>query len=138
MIEGVEVREIALEELDEILYLDRRFRSSWSKDLYRERLEEYPDLSYGAYLGKRLVGFVLGKRNRMYILISRIVVDKEFEGTGIGSKLLEALTRMNVRLRSIIRISNLRSLNLHLHRGFAISDCYTYSDGDIGFILERY
>lgn len=134
----MQIKKLTQDELDTILRLDMRFKSHWSEDLYNERLELFPDLSLGAYIGNKLIGFILGKQEDGHILVSRIVVSKQYEGKGIGSKLLESFIKRKYRYRAIIRVNNLRSINLHMHHGFAVHSDYEYSDGDLGFILERY
>jgi len=134
----MQIKKLTPQEIDTIIRLDARFKSHWSEDTYAERLELFPELSYGAYVGKRLIGFIIGKRDDTYILISRIVVNEFFEGQGIGSKLLETVVSNGAKFRAIVRANNLRSLNLHMHHGFAVSGNYEYSNGDAGFILEKY
>ena len=134
----MQIKQLTHQELNEILHLDGRFKSHWSKDTYLERLELFPDLAYGAYIDGKLIGFILGKREDEHVMISRIVVQKQFEGQGIGSKLLKVFLTCSNRFRSIVRVNNLRSVNLHMHHGFAVYSNYEYANGDQGFILQKY
>ena len=139
----MEYRKINSKYIDDILKLDSRFGSPWSRGLYLDRLSMFPDLSYGVFKNGKLIGFILGKKEPIgNIKISRLVVDEKYEGRGIGGHLVDVLTKKadekTKKMRSIIRESNKRSIKLHKHRGFEIYDYHTYKDGEKGIkFLKR-
>jgi len=137
----MQYKRVTLRDINNILKLDDRFGSSWSRGLYMERLSMYPDLAYGAFNNGKLVGFILGKRDLGGITISRIVVERKLEGHGIGGNLVDVLTKSvsgkAEEMNSNVRKSNLRSLNLHKHRGFNIFGYHIYKDGELGFKMKK-
>lgn len=133
----MKIKPLTIDDLDAVSKLDFRFKSPWSRGLYTERMERYPNLSHGAYEHDNLVGFILGKdltKKKTYI--SRVVVSKKHEGRGIGKKLMKEFeySSRNKQVESTIRSSNKRSLNLHRSMGYKIDDDYeyVYNDGDRG------
>ena len=125
--------------MKEIKILDKRFKSDWSEEMYQERITAFPELSYGAFIKKKLIGFVIGKYyDDDGILISRIVVDKKYEGKGIAKQLLNEITKNKIEYQSIIRADNKRALKLHKGSGFSIHKPYFYKNGDLGFILIKH
>jgi len=130
------IQKLSKKDIDDIHRLDERFGTPWSNELYIERLSMYPELGYGAYHHGKLIGFVLAKRLPSGdLVISRIVVDKKFEGKGIATKLMRRIdTKRKRNIHSTVRIGNERSINLHKRSGFrTLSDnFYTFKDGEKG------
>jgi len=140
----MQYKRLSRKNIDDILKLDNRFGSHWSRGFYLDRLSMFPDLSYGAFKNGKLIGFVLGKKEPLgNITISRVAVKKELEGRGIGGNLVDILTKKVIddakSLRSTVRESNIRSIKLHKHRGFeTLPDFHIYKDGEKGFkFLKR-
>jgi len=141
---NMQYKKISQKNIDDILKLDVRFGSSWSKGLYLDRLSMFPDLAYGVFKNNKLIGFVLGKKEPLgNITISRLVVDKQYEGRGIGGHLVDILTKKSYdrakEMRSTVRESNIRSIKLHKHHGFeTLPDFHIYKDGEKGLkFLKR-
>ena len=137
-------KQISQKNIDDIIKLDDRFGSPWSRGLYSDRLQMFPDLAYGAFSNNKMVGFILGKRDMSgNVTISRVVVDRKHEGKGIGGNLVDILTKKvhdnAQRVVSTVRESNIRSINLHKGRGFdMLPEFHTYSDGERGIkFLKR-
>ena len=131
------IRRLSRKDLQDIKELDVRFKSPWSSQLYTERISTYPDLSYGAYEGSRLIGFIVAKitpENSVYI--SRIVVDKDHEGKGIAKKLMKTVEKntQHQKFESEVRASNVRSIGLHKSLNYKNDDTffYKYRDGERG------
>lgn len=124
--------------LPRIMELDERFGSSWSPSFYRQRLSMFSNLAYGAYKNGELIGFVLGKQNPDNTLVSRVVVDKQYEGHGIGTQLLQKLKSVApTPLTSTVRKDNIPSLKIHKRVGFTpLPETYTYQDGTPGYKMK--
>ena len=139
----IKIKQLSEESLDEVSELDSRFGSRWSKDLYKDRIYKFPDLSHGAYMNNKLVGFIVGKRPATNeVLISRIAVKKEKEGHGIGKKLvkhLEENVRDTKKITATVRKSNKRSINLHRSCGFSKDKdyFYRYKDEELGLKFTK-
>ena len=138
----MEIRKINPKYINDILKLDVRFTSPWKKETYFKRLDENPELAYGSFKNDKLVGFILGRRlSSGNIKISRLVVHKDFEGRGIGGKLVDTLTNKPDtadKMISIVREDNKRSINLHKHRGFdIIPKDFTYKNGTKGIRFKK-
>ena len=139
----MQYKRITTKDVDEIMKLDVRLGSPWSKGLYMDRLSMFPDLAYGAFKNGKMIGFVLGKKDTFgNITLSRMAVRKELEGRGIGGHLVDMLIKKVDRndikeLNATIRESNSRSLNLHKSRGFVENGLYTYRDGERGFKMIK-
>jgi ribosomal protein S18 acetylase RimI-like enzyme len=132
----IKIKPLRIKYEEPILKLDERFKSSWSKRLYINRIHAFPKLSRGAYKDDRLVGFILGKRKPASTYVSRIVVEKDLEGKGIGTKLLKDLEKHSDKrqMESLIRASNLRSIHLHKKCKYERDKKYnyTYRNGELG------
>ena len=134
----IEIKSLTEKSIDDITELDSRFGSSWSTELYKERLNLFSDLSYGSYLDNELIGFIIGKRiSPEEVLISRIVVRKEKENNGVGKKLVEhfekSISEVEV-ISAVTRKSNNRSINLYKSCGFTQDKNYRYryKDEELG------
>jgi len=76
------------------------------KDEYKRYLEDLlknqPDLSFVAVVGNRVVGYVQAEVRGAMAVIQDIAVNKEFQGRGVGEKLMEkelqVLKGKNVKL----------------------------------------
>lgn len=124
--------------INRIMELDERFGSSWSPSFYRRRLSMFSNLAYGAYKNGELIGFVLGKQNPDDTLVSRVVVDKQYEGHGIGTKLLQKLKSVAPSpLTATVRKTNAPSVKIHKRVGFRpLEETYTYRDGTPGYKMK--
>lgn len=134
----VRVKKLTVDSLDDISELDGRFGSPWSSDLYKERIHLFSELSHGAYLDGKLVGFIVGKRlSPEEVLISRIVVKKEKENNGVGKKLVEHFEEFTDDIKvisAITRRSNKHAISLYKNCDF-IQDKdyqYKYKDDELG------
>jgi len=132
------LKKISAKNIESIMRLDDRLISTWSRDLYLERLRLYPDLAYGMFDGKKMIGFVIGKRNPDdTVLISRLAVDSNYENQGLGTRLANKLKyAANDLMVSTVRASNTPSLKVHEHIGFTDVKPYTFYDGEPGFKLR--
>jgi predicted N-acetyltransferase YhbS len=132
------LKKITPRNIDAILRLDDRLISTWSRDLYLERLHSFPDLAFGMFDGKKMIGFIIGKRTSGdHVLISRLVVDTKYENQGLGTRLANKLKySANAKMVSTIRASNIPSLRVHEHIGFTKQEPYTFYDGEPGFKLR--
>jgi len=122
MKERILIKPLSKNSLDDIQELDKRFKSRWSDELYLERLETFPQLALGAYNSKdHLIGFILGKTQPDgSFFISRVVVDKNHEGKGIGTKLMKSFSKAttdkiesSVRKRNIVRFEFVGNLPVY-------------------------
>lgn len=122
------IKKLTLNFIKDIEKLDNRFQSHWSQELIKERITKFPLLSLGGFIDEQLIGFILGKEEEQKVTVSRIVVSKEYEGKGIGKKLLKFLeqgTTCNT-IESVIRSGNKRSTRLHKSCGFTLNPNYLY------------
>ena len=135
---SISIKPLTDADIGRIMDLDTRFGSSWSPSFYRQRLSLFSDLAYGAYKDDVLIGFVLGKHNPDDTLVSRVVVDKSYEGQGIGTTLLQKLKQSSHQpLSSTVRVHNTPSLRIHKKVGFIkLPEMYTYKDGTKGYKLK--
>lgn len=138
MEQNMEYKRLTTKHMDDMLKLDERFESRWSPGTYTDRITKFPDLAYGAFENGKLIGFVVGKKDCFgNTTISRVVVNKEYEGRGIGGRLVDIITKKiheeSDYMRSTVREGNKRSLKLHTHHGFKeLHGYHMYSDGKIG------
>ena len=136
------IKKLSQKDMNDIHRLDERFGTPWSNELYSERIQRFSDLSYGAYENGKLIGFVLAKRlpdGDLYI--SRVVVDKQYEGKGIAKRLMMKIDKKHgKRIKSTVRESNTRSINLHKSDGYFTlkDDFYTFKDGERGLKMMKY
>ena len=135
---SISIKPLTDADIGRIMDLDTRFGSSWSPSFYRQRLSLFSDLAYGAYKDDVLIGFVLGKHNPDDTLVSRVVVDKSYEGQGIGTTLLQKLKQSSHQpLSSTVRKDNIPSIKIHKKVGFTIlPETYTYRDGTPGYKMK--
>ena len=136
----MDIKPLTRKHIDEIMELDQRFGSSWSPDFYTQRLSQFGDLAFGAYKNKKLAGFIIGKKNPDgTVLISRVVVEKNLENHGIGSKLMNKLAHATkADLISDVRVSNTASIKMCKRCGFTkLPDKMQYTDGEYGYKFRK-
>ena len=126
---NVTIKPLTINSLDNVSKLDTRFKSHWSRKLYKDRMISFPGLSHGAYKDDRLIGFILGKRLApRSVFVSRIVVSKMYEGKGIAKSLLKQFEKKSKgkRIESLIRSGNKRSYFLHKKSGYGVDPKFKY------------
>ena len=89
----------------------------------------------------RLVGFVLGQKDRGLGWIATFAVDELYRNRGIGSELLDAAEDMlrTQRIRLCVRKSNTAAIRLYSRRGYAMVTTWKryYRGGEDALVMEK-
>jgi ribosomal protein S18 acetylase RimI-like enzyme len=93
------IKRISLKNIDSIYELGKQEFAGqlwYTKKFLKETLR-HPGYHYGAYAGKKLVGYILSKKfDRPKIWIMSLIVDVEFRKQGIASKLVNKIQTESV------------------------------------------
>ena len=100
-------------------------------------------ISLKAVAGDRIVGFIAGdpRPSEGHTIIVTIGVDPDWQGCGIGERLMRAVEDQSVlpRLQLMVRVSNVPALKLYRKLGYAIVDTWRgyYPDGEDAYLMEK-
>lgn len=132
-VEEIILRKMTAQDVAQILDIDRSIlgrkrAASWPQKVTRYLEMYYPPLCHVAEIEGRVVGFILGDvRGWEYALppggwIDIMGVDPDYQGRGIGRRLLEAFVeechRSGMKTHIIVREGDERLQNLLLSAGF--------------------
>ncbi len=109
MAEGIELRELRLEDYEAMIALWERVglpyrpRGRDSREEIAAQMARDPELFLGAFAGGRLVGVVIGSDEGRKGWINRLAVDPEYQRRGLGRRLVEEVERrLRARGRKIV------------------------------------
>ena len=109
MAEGIELRELRLEDYEAMIALWERVglpyrpRGRDSREEIAAQMARDPGLFLGAFAGERLVGVVIGSDEGRKGWINRLAVDPEYQRRGLGRRLVEEVERrLRARGRKIV------------------------------------
>lgn len=131
------------EDLSDILKLERElFKEPYSEETLRKELKLPFSVGLTAKLNGKLVGYCLGWLIGESCEVHRIGVKKEFQGKGIGGKLLKELIKLS-KERGVKQVilevneKNHRAISLYKRFGFVkISERKNYYKSDSALILK--
>lgn len=93
--------------------------------------------------GDRIVGFIAGdpRRSEGHTIVVTIGVDPDWQGRGLGERLLRTVEARSVlpRLQLMVRVSNRPALGLYRKLGYQIVDTWRryYGDGEDAYLMEK-
>ena len=120
------------DDLDAVLELAMLANPHAKRERYREHvadeLKESPDLAFVAVADGEVVGYVQGDTRGPMPTIEDIAVAKDYQGRGIGEKLLRfVLEALGVRDAKMVvaevHYQNARAIPFYYAHGFRISGC---------------
>jgi ribosomal-protein-alanine N-acetyltransferase len=95
-----------------------------------------------AVAGERLIGFVMGERERGTGWIATFGVDPDFRRQGIGTELLGAVENLldTDVIRLCVRVSNEAAIRLYERSGYVSVDTWKryYRGGEDALVMEKY
>ncbi|MCE4617254.1 MAG: ribosomal protein S18-alanine N-acetyltransferase [Desulfurococcales archaeon] len=155
--ESVIVREVRISELETVKSINEKvLPENYPLSFYYSIAMEWGDIFLVAEVDGRIVGYMMNRIENHFSVksfrpgivrkghILSIAVLPEFQGKGIGSRLLaEGLKRMrklhhvdNVYLE--VRVSNIMAINFYKKFGFEIKTVipHYYRDGEDAYLME--
>lgn len=143
-VKGLTIRPMADSDMPAIVAIDKRITgkdrtASWPQKASSHFKTYYPPVSFVAEVDDRVVGFIIGViMGAEYALplsgwINIIGVDREYQGRGTGTMLLqsfvEACRQRGIKTRLMVRQKDERLQKLLLSRGFQQGDLVDFVKG---------
>ena len=121
---AIDIRRLALADLDEIEEIERRaYPTPWSRSMFASELAKPTSICLGAFEGERLVGYIVNSRYVDAWHVMNVAVDPRFQRRGIATQLLERLFELTAdderRGYTLeVRVSNRDAIALYEKLGF--------------------
>jgi ribosomal-protein-alanine N-acetyltransferase len=133
--------------LNEILEIERNVfekKELFPKEYFLELSKRWPEGFLVAKLGKEVVGYAIGEKNKDSGLIVSVAVKKEWRKRGIGKRLIEKLLE-NFKKEGAkivflhVREENKEAINFYRALGFKIIELVEnyYSNGENAYLMEK-
>ena len=122
---------------DRFLELEEVFDDeAWDEHLMFKELSQSRIM--GAFFQKRMIGYIASKMEDMEYIWT-FAIDREYQGYGIGKKIMTKFLKKNKPYRLNVRTDNLPAIVLYLSLGFVEvgTEQNYYQDGCASFIMER-
>ena len=120
---------------EQIDYMLEMFQSE--KAFERQASEGY--IYRGVFADGRLVGYTGSRREDSRIFLSKLYLDKEFHGMGVGRKMLEDVISQFPECTSLYLTVNKHnpSFEIYRHWGFEVTDAVVTDIGQ-GYVMGDY
>jgi [ribosomal protein S18]-alanine N-acetyltransferase len=140
------IRKLCPGDMEAALEIDREVFGGYDPAIFAAFYEYHAQSSLVAEMGGKVVGFVLGLKNRPFEgRIFWLAVKPAYHGRGIGTRLLLETLRIFRQMGALsaileVRVGNKKAHSLYSALGFQMTGIFPgyYSDGEAAILMKRH
>ncbi|MEA2054245.1 MAG: ribosomal protein S18-alanine N-acetyltransferase [Candidatus Thermoplasmatota archaeon] len=138
------IREFVCNDIQQVIKISyNSLKEYYSPDFFINVWQVSPNGFLVAEEGGKVIGFVLSvMAGASTLRILMVCVRKGYRGKGIGSTLLNQITRKFENLKKVyleVKVTNKKAIKLYKKHGFVIKEILHdfYPDGTDGYLMEK-
>ncbi|MDO4813513.1 MAG: ribosomal protein S18-alanine N-acetyltransferase [Gemella sp.] len=142
----IEINKVGVEHVDVLSVIDREnFADPWSKEMFKQELEQANSEYYAIFNGEEIIGFCGGWYVVDEYQINKIVIDKKYQNKKLGSLFLLYIMqfyseRGAKRVTIEVRESNAAAIKVYERAGFKVvgkREKYYQNNGEDALVMIR-